>query len=164
MADMESPGALAGATGAGCRCATAAGVPNLAHRAGLRHGPDARTLTGALGGRWHGRYGAAPCPVCQPERRRDQAALSIGDGDGGRLLLRCHKAGCAFADILTAAGIGRGEYRGPDPAEVARREAERRAEAMKRAEQARRLWREALPIEGTPAEAYLRGRGIRLDR
>jgi hypothetical protein len=48
---------------------------------------------------------------------------------------------------------------------LARREAEARAEAVKRAEQARRLWREALPIEGTPAARYLReARGIPLER
>jgi len=126
---------------------------------------DAQTLTLALGGRWHGRYGIAACPCCQPERRRDQAAMSIADGAGGRLLLRCHKAGCSFADILAAGGIGPGEYRGPDHAEVARREAERRAEAQRKAEQARRLWREAQPLEGTAAARYLReARGIRLER
>ncbi len=37
---------------------------------------DARALTQALGGRWHGHYGAAPCPVCQPERRKGQNALT----------------------------------------------------------------------------------------
>jgi len=121
---------------------------------------NARDLTEALGGKWHGRYGISPCPCCQPERRRDQAALSIGDGDGGRLLLRCHKAGCSFADILAAAGIGRGEYRPPDPAEMARRAAERQAEADKRARQARAVWDSAQPIAGTVAETYLRGRGI----
>jgi hypothetical protein len=126
---------------------------------------DARDLTLALGGRWHGRSGNAPCPCCQPERRRAQAALSIGEGDGGRLLLRCHKAGCSYADILAAAGIAPGGYRGSDPAEVARREAERRAEAGRKAEQARRLWREAVPAEGTPVARYLReARGIALDR
>lgn len=40
----------------------------------------ARELTLALGGHWHGRYGAAPCPVCQPDRRRDQNALTLDPG------------------------------------------------------------------------------------
>ena len=39
---------------------------------------DPRTITSALGGHWYGSYGTAPCPVCQPERRRDQAALTLG--------------------------------------------------------------------------------------
>ena len=38
---------------------------------------DPRTLTIELGGKWHQSYGAAPCPVFQPERRRDQNALTI---------------------------------------------------------------------------------------
>jgi len=121
---------------------------------------DARELTLALGGRWHGRYGAGPCPVCQPERRKGQNGLTVADGTTGRLVLHCKKSACAFLDILAAAGLRSGDYAPPDPAALARREAERRAEAMKRAAQAERLWKEARPIAGTPAEAYLRGRGI----
>lgn len=120
---------------------------------------DARTLTTALGGRWHGSYGVAPCPVCQPEGRRDQCALTLADGASG-LLAHCKKSGCAFRDILAAAGIAPGTYPAPDPAIIAQREAERRREADKRAGQALRLWRDALPIGGTLAETYLRGRGI----
>ncbi|MBW7057376.1 toprim domain-containing protein [Paracoccus bogoriensis] len=121
---------------------------------------DAREMTLALGGRWHGRYGAAPCPVCQPERRKGQNALTLADGRNGRLVLDCKKSACAFTDILAAAGLRSGGNAPPDAATLARREAERRAEAVKRAEQARRLWQEAQPIAGTVAEAYLRGRGI----
>ena len=121
---------------------------------------DARELTLALGGRWHSRYGAAPCPCCQAEGRRDQTALTLSDGTDGRLLLHCKKSACAFLDILAAAGLRSGDYVPPDPATLARREAERRAEAQRKAEQAKRLWHESLPIAGTVAEAYLRGRGI----
>jgi len=121
---------------------------------------DARSLTIALGGRWHGRYGTAPCPVCQPETRKDQNALSLSDGSDGRLLANCKRAGCAFADILAAAGITPGNYTPPDPATIAQREAERRAETEKKARQAHRLWREAHPIAGTVAETYLRCRSI----
>lgn len=120
---------------------------------------DARELTLALGGRWHGRYGAAPCPVCQPERRRTQDALTLADGRAG-LLAHCKRSGCAFLDILAAAGLRAGDYTPPDPATLALRDAERRADAMKRAAQAERLWQDAQPIAGTVAEAYLRGRGI----
>jgi hypothetical protein len=45
---------------------------------------DARDLTQALGGKWHGGYGAAPCPVCQPERRKGQNGLTLADGNNGR--------------------------------------------------------------------------------
>jgi hypothetical protein len=116
-----------------------------------------------LGGHWHGRYGTAPCPVCQPERRKGQAALTLADGRDGRLLAQCKNAGCDFRDILAAAGLRLGDYRTPDPATLARREAEARREAVRKAEQARRLWAEAQPIEGTPAARCLReARGIRL--
>lgn len=123
---------------------------------------DARDLTISLGGRWHGRYGAAPCPVCQPERRRDQNGLTLADASTGRLMLHCKKFGCGFTDILAAAGLRSSDCRGPYPAKMEQREAEREAEAVKKAEQARRVWQEALPIEATPAEAYLHARGIRL--
>ena len=126
---------------------------------------DARAVTQSLGGRWHGRYGAAPCPVCQPEGRRGQDALTLADGRDGRLLAHCKRLGCAFADIAAAAGLRSGDCRGPDPAEAARREAEGRAEAAKKARQAQSLWREAQPIEGTPAARYLReARGLALER
>ena len=121
---------------------------------------DARAITTALGGRWHDGYGAAPCPVCQPERRKGQNALTLADGNAGRLVLHCKKSACAFLDILAAAGLRSGDYRPPDPATLARREAERRAEAQRKAEHARRCWQEAQNIAGTPAEAYLRGRGL----
>jgi hypothetical protein len=121
---------------------------------------DARTLTLDLGGRWHRSYGTAACPVCQPERRNDQNALTLSDGADGRLLLNCKKSNCAFLDILAAAGLRSGDYTPPDAATRAQRERERLAEAEKRAAQARRLWQESLPIDGTLAERYLRGRGI----
>lgn len=121
---------------------------------------DARTLTIALGGKWHRSYGAAPCPVCQSSRRADQNALTLADGRNGRLVLDCKKSACAFLDILAAAGLRSGDYTPPDAATIAQREREAKAEAEKRAAQAKRLWDEAQPIAGTAAEAYLRGRGI----
>jgi hypothetical protein len=121
---------------------------------------DARTLTLALGGRWHGRQGAAACPVCQPERRRDQAALSLSDGAGGRLLVWCFKAGCAFRDVAAALGIAPGTVAAPDPARLARHAADRLAEAARRGRQASALWSGAVPVGGTVAETYLRHRGI----
>ena len=121
---------------------------------------DAKQITIDLFGRWHGAYGSAACPCCQPERRRDQAALTLTDGNGGRLLLHCKKSGCSFRDILAAAGIAPGSYSPPDPAIIAQRQAERQAEIDKRSRQARALWDEAAPITGTLAETYLRGRAI----
>jgi len=122
---------------------------------------DAQALTLRLGGRWWRRYGTAPCPVCQPEGRRSQAALTLADGERGRLLAHCKKTHCGFTDILAAAGIGAGDYRPPDTLELARREAERRAQARRTTFRASLAWKEAVAIEGTPAARYLRkARGI----
>lgn len=117
-------------------------------------------ITARLGGKWYGPYGVAPCPVCQPERRYDQNALNLKDGDGGRLLLHCKKSDCSFANILAAAGVSGADYAPPDPKILAQRKAEQRAEVAKRVRQAQTLWQETCPIADTPAETYLRGRGI----
>ena len=121
---------------------------------------DAREVTINLGGKWHHKYGAAPCPVCQSGRHKAQNALTIADGRNGGLVLDCKKSACAFLDILAAAGVTSGSYKSPDPETLAKREAEQLKEAKKRAAQAKAIWSEALPIDGTLAETYLRGRGI----
>ena len=121
---------------------------------------DARTLTFAIGGKWHGGYGSCPCPVCQPEGRADQTALTLRDASDGRLLADCKKSRCSFRDLAAALGLTSGSFAKPDPAEQARRDAERRAEAEKKAQIALAAWAEAKPICGTLAETYLRGRGI----
>ena len=51
---------------------------------------EARDLTRALGGTWYGHFGTAPCPVCQPEARADQNALTISDGNR-TLLAHCKR-------------------------------------------------------------------------
>ena len=83
-------------------------------------------------------------------------------------------------------GIDTGEWTGPiqghltravamsapgapiDPAEMAEkrrlREAERAADEARIRAYALEIWRASLLIDGTPAEAYLRGRGLHLDR
>lgn len=120
---------------------------------------DARTITMTLGGTWRASYGSCPCPVCQPERRPDQRALSVTEA-GGKLLLHCHKAGCDFRNIAAAAGIAPGAVSRPDPAALAAQEAARKAETEKRERQARAIWAETVPIGGTLAEDYLQRRGI----
>lgn len=116
----------------------------------------ARELTLARGGRWHGRYGAAPCPVCQLDRRKDQNALTVSEGRLG-LLLHCKRAGCDFCDILAAAGVWTRDYQAP---RSAKQVAEAKAKAARRAKAAHLLWNESQPIDGTPAAAYLRRRKI----
>lgn len=122
---------------------------------------EAQRITHALRGHWHGGYGLAFCPA---HMNTKTPALSVSDAPDGRLLLRCH-SGCSFLSILDALrGLGIVEGHGTiprtDPQEMARREAEQRNEAMKKAEQARRCWAEAQPIGSTLAKTYLRSRGI----
>lgn len=119
---------------------------------------EARNLTEALSGIWRGHYGSAPCPVCQPERRRDQRALSVRE-ESGRLLTFCHKSGCDFVSVMEAAGLP--SAAGAIDLQAAREADTRRAsyEAEQRAK-ARKLWDGGKPITGTKGAAYLRGRGI----
>lgn len=121
---------------------------------------DARTLTLALGGKWYRRYGLACCPAHGNRR----PSLTLADAPDGRLLLSC-KTGCSFLDVLTALRDGglvnrHDRPQPPSASEMARRKAEDEAEAVKRERQAVACWSEALPVHGTIAETYLRGRGI----
>ncbi|MFD0979300.1 DUF7146 domain-containing protein [Tropicimonas aquimaris] len=124
---------------------------------------DAPAIARTLGGRWRGSYGRACCPACG-DTNSENPALSIRNGVTGSLLLWCFK-GCSFSEILAALngmGLvdGTGAFRPPSPEDIRQHRAEVEAEAVKRADQAYRCWQEAGPISGTPAEAYLRSRGI----
>ncbi|MEO1474067.1 MAG: hypothetical protein AAFS03_09040, partial [Pseudomonadota bacterium] len=125
---------------------------------------DICAITRALGGRWNGRQGSAPCPICQPEGRQDQRALSIGTGHDGRLLLFCHKAGCDF-DSIAAALRDAGMRVVLTPASEA---AAGQAEANRRGRERRMTcamaaWRRGGPVRSTLAERYLRARCIHGD-
>ena len=87
---------------------------------------DAHTLTLDLRGKWYGRFGSAPCPVCQPEGRREQDALSLSDAPDGRLLAHCKKAGCSFRDLAAALGLTFGSFAKSDPMQAAQRKAAER--------------------------------------
>ncbi len=115
----------------------------------------ARDLTQILSGEWRGSHGSAPCPVCQPERRRDQRALSIDEEDG-RVLTYCHKSGCSFWEVIERAGL-------PKASGASNVRATAKADALHESQQrakARKLWAAGSPIGGTIGDAYLRGRGI----
>ncbi len=123
---------------------------------------SAHDYTCQLGGTWYRHYGTAPCPICQPERREDQNALTLSDGASG-LLAHCKKSACNFRDITSALNLPLQSVVPIASAVVVQRTAERLAEARKRSYQARRVWEECLPISGTPAETYLRNRRISCD-
>lgn len=124
---------------------------------------DARTITRTLGGRWHAQNGRAGCPACA-DNNNANPSLSISQGANGALLLHCFK-GCSFAEILNALrGMGlmsdSSAVRPHSAEDIRQQRAEFELEAVRRATLAARCWREAGPISGTLAEAYLRGRGI----
>lgn len=115
---------------------------------------DARKITAALGGKWHGGYGVAFCPA---HHNTVTPALSVGTGRDGQLLLNC-KAGCSFGDVSAAlrdSGLSE-----PDGLPLRDYKAEQAAADRKRTRQAQHVARETVPIIGTIAETYLRGRGI----
>jgi len=119
---------------------------------------DAHSITHRLGGTWRNGHGQAPCPVCQPERRQDQAALSIREGDSN-LLLHCFKGGCSFVEIATAANLPLNSVQMDFEARQDR-EVKQAEYTKAKLKSARGLWNRASPIAGTKAETYLRGRGI----
>jgi hypothetical protein len=116
--------------------------------------PTPEAIARLIGARRTGGGWLGACPVCQPERRRDQAALSIGQGDGGRVLLRCFKSGCGYREIVAALGVECTPAASPTcctrPA-PANDPDDRTAAAL-------RIWTEAVPVNGTPAETYLMAR------
>ncbi len=118
---------------------------------------NARQITEALGGKWHGSYGTARCPA-----HKDRTpSLSIKDGYEA-LLLKCH-AGCDIGDIISElkrrslwdAKANHGSYvvrlpkrQEPDTSHNRNREL------------ALAIWNECLAAENTLVETYLRNRCI----
>jgi hypothetical protein len=114
----------------------------------------AEQITRQLRGQWHGSYGSARCPAHDDHH----PSLSLADGEGGRILLKCHR-GCSYAAIRAALNL-------PDtPRPQGRHAAMSRtnqttAHNEKRARQARSLWESAQSLRHSPAEWYLMRRGI----
>lgn len=103
------------------------------------------------------RAGGGYAALC-PAHADQNPSLSIREGEG-RILLHCH-AGCDYRSILRALEL---ESAIPLPRTSIRQWPLLPPEDdSSRIEHARRLWREAKPLAGTPAQAYLEGRGIRL--
>lgn len=116
---------------------------------------DAQSITLSLGGRWHGYSGNAPCPICQPERRAGQLALSLRQ-ESDRLLIYCFKSGCDYNAIRDAIGFGKGVNLCLPP----RWRSNVPSSTQANSDRAKELWEDSRQIGGTFAETYLLARGI----
>jgi hypothetical protein len=119
---------------------------------------DIQALTHTLGGAYRNGRGQAPCPICQPERRKDQNALSLSE-QAGKLLVYCFKSRCSFVDIASAGSMPLQDVHLDLEAQAKADQHQRKYQASQLAK-ARSMWAASLSIESTKAEAYLRGRGI----
>lgn len=119
---------------------------------------SAEMITRALGGKWHRRYGMAMCPA---HDNKNTPALSLADGEDGKLLVTCH-AGCDPVDVLRAIngrGLGMEDIH---PRPCGSRPAPKPGkDEQERSDYALKLWCEALPICDSIVEGYLRERAIR---
>ena len=126
---------------------------------------NAQALTKALGGSWHGSYGTARCPAHDDR----EPSLSIRDGVDGDPVFNCF-AGCDWRDIkdvLRARGLlperghnpGTGFRRYRPPTTPKPRPID--VDQQRRVEFARRKWCAASALANTPAETYLRERGLK---
>ncbi len=124
---------------------------------------NAQKITEALDGQWHGSYGTAKCPAHDDR----EPSLSVRDGVDGEPVFNCF-ADCDWRDIKDVL-----RARGLLPERGARRCRHRRirpptapkpqvvdVDQQQRIEFARRKWHEAVPIKDTPADVYLRARGL----
>lgn len=116
---------------------------------------SAERLARALGGAR--RCGAGFIARC-PAHDDRSPSLSIREGEGGRVLLKCF-AGCQYSQLV-AALVGA----------PVRQTFGLRAQALgapadeqKRIQAACRIWRESRPAPGTLVETYLRSRGITIE-
>ena len=125
---------------------------------------NAQDLVKGLGGHWHGSYGTARCPA-HADR---EPSLSIRDGVDGEPVFHCF-AGCDWRDIKDALRA-RGLLPERDPGHAPQRRHYRKPKAPKprlvdadqqqRIDFARQKWHEAVPLTDSPADVYLRERGL----
>ncbi len=123
---------------------------------------NAQDITKALGGHWHGSYGTARCPAHDDR----EPSLSIRDGADGEPVVNCF-AGCDWRDVKDALRAdGLLPERGPGHAPERRRRPPRAmprpddSDQQQRMEFGRRKWHEAIPLADSPADVYLRERGL----
>jgi len=120
----------------------------------------AESIARALGGHRAGATWMARCPVHEDR----EPSLSIADGKGGKVLVRCH-AGCEQRDLIAALqelGLWQTTRRVLGLARSHRRRTveEPDADALERSAAALAIWQVSHAAEGTPVATYLRSRGL----
>ena len=122
------------------------------------HRPDARTIVDGLKGKWSFTGGVCSCPAHEDR----MPSLSVTETRDGSVLVHCF-AGCSqteVIDALKARGLWPRGAEEPGSFPKTFRRASYSNETLAKRDRARRIWREAFPIANTPAETYLRSRGI----
>ena len=127
---------------------------------------EAKRIAEKLDGVWEGGEWRCQCP------RHGGHSLFLRDGPNGKLLAKCFGRGCSWDEILEGLRkqglVGRAPNGGDVKSqEELRRLEEKRAKAEaerlhRRTARARDLYRKGEPAAQTPAECYLRMRGITL--
>lgn len=122
----------------------------------------AETIAKALGGRKAGGGWTARCPAHDDH----EPSLSIRDGDGGKVLVRCH-AGCDQRQVIAALRSralwsegGRRHVGKSAPRPAATKQPEQ--DDAKRTEAATTIWRATIPAAGALVQSYLVSRGLHL--
>jgi hypothetical protein len=105
------------------------------------------------------RSGAGYVAFCPAHENHRTQALSISEGENGRILLYCHR-GCTYHQIVEALGFA--QQAAPVPVLRTSIRPVRQLSDAGRIEAVRRIWREAKPLASTPAQRYLENRGIHL--
>lgn len=101
-----------------------------------------------------GDYYRAPCPAHGGQHLN----LSLRLAPDGGLIIKCWSQGCSRENILASLGLG-GTFTGPTRAGAEGPRGVTVSEEHRR-EAARHIWNEAIGIEGTLVEKYLRARGL----
>jgi hypothetical protein len=116
----------------------------------------------ALGGRKVGAGWMARCPAHDDRK----PSLSIGEGQGGTVLVHCH-AGCDQHDVIAAlntSGLWAFDVRRPlhRPSGLRRAETRPRQQRAQPCAGALAIWKACKPVNGTKVETYLASRGIQM--
>lgn len=118
----------------------------------------AERVAAALGGRRAGSSWMAPCPA----HADSTPSLSLKDAEGGKVLVYCH-AGCSQVEII-AALRARGLWHSPNASAIVPSGTGSTSPLLNSRGRSAptTILAATLPADGTMAEAYLRGRGLRI--